>query len=84
MEPNRLYCVLRMLAPVCRGRTFLSGTWEISRKCDIFESHNNTWEADVTLPPPPSSSHGRSVQKGTDAVYSTQWFMGVVAESGGH
>lgn len=53
MEPNRLYCVLRMLAPVCRGRTFLSGTWEISRKCDIFESHNNTWEADVTLPPPP-------------------------------
>lgn len=38
----------------------------------------------MTLPPPPSSSHGRSVQKGTDAVYSTQWFMGVVAESGGH
>lgn len=59
MEPNRLYCVLRMLAPVCRGRTFLSGTWEISRKCDIFESHNNTWEADVTLPPPPAHTDGR-------------------------
>ena len=43
----------------------LSGTWEISRKCHIFESHNNTWEADMTPPSPLTRTVGTIRHKGS-------------------